>query len=87
MDARPNNSEQLASHPSTGFVRVRGAREHNLKNVALDIPRNCPGGVYRYFRIRKVLFGFWNAVCGSPTALPRVGLSLCAQTVPSNGGT
>ncbi len=24
-----------------GFVRVRGAREHNLKNVALDIPRDA----------------------------------------------
>ncbi|HZZ75608.1 MAG TPA: excinuclease ABC subunit A, partial [Puia sp.] len=23
-----------------GFVKVRGAREHNLKNVSLDIPRN-----------------------------------------------
>ena len=25
----------------TGFVKVRGAREHNLKNVNLDIPRNA----------------------------------------------
>ena len=24
-----------------GFVRVRGAREHNLKNVSLDMPRNA----------------------------------------------
>ncbi|MGY2904736.1 excinuclease ABC subunit UvrA [Bradyrhizobium sp. URHC0002] len=40
MDARPNNSDELASYHSDGFVRVRGAREHNLKNVALDIPRN-----------------------------------------------
>jgi excinuclease ABC subunit A len=24
-----------------GVVRVRGAREHNLKNVSLDIPRNA----------------------------------------------
>src|SRR6201985_2933757 len=25
----------------TGFVRVRGASEHNLKNVDLDIPRDA----------------------------------------------
>lgn len=26
---------------SDGFVRVRGAREHNLKDVSLDIPRDA----------------------------------------------
>jgi excinuclease ABC subunit A len=28
-------------HKNTGFVRVRGAREHNLKNISLEIPRDA----------------------------------------------
>jgi len=33
--------EQAIKKEFTGYIKIRGAREHNLKNVDLDIPRNA----------------------------------------------
>lgn len=39
MDDRPKQTDSLMQ--DDGFVRVRGAREHNLRNVDVRIPRNA----------------------------------------------
>src|SRR5690242_8968946 len=37
----PQRKKKGEQQQHTGFVRVRGAREHNLKDVSLEIPRDA----------------------------------------------
>ena len=39
------------------FIRIRGANEHNLKNLDIDIPRDQICGADRLKRFGKVLPG------------------------------
>jgi excinuclease ABC subunit A len=34
------NEQQLKMLPKSDLIRIRGAKEHNLKNINIDIPRN-----------------------------------------------
>src|ERR1700742_1846869 len=41
MDAKLDDLSGFSIEDNGGFVRVRGAREHNLRDVSVDIPRNA----------------------------------------------
>ena len=40
INLRLTPNDQMTNHSPEGFIKIRGARQHNLKNVDLSVPRN-----------------------------------------------
>ena len=81
-------------HPASGNdgdadrqppIRIRGARQNNLKNLDLDIPTGATGGGDRRLGQRQVIAGVRHALCRRPAALRRDLLRLCAAVPRPDG--
>ena len=76
---------KVSSEKLNGFVRVRGAREHNLKNVRPRYSARCPGGVHRCLGFGQIVPGLRHSLCRSAAAISGIRLAVCQAAVSSDG--
>ncbi len=80
---------KVASNVSTartnGLVRVRGAREHNLKNISLDIPRDSLVVFTGVSGSGKSSLAFGTLYAEAQRRYLESVSPLCAAALPSDG--
>ena len=70
---------------SSDWIAIRGAREHNLRNVSVRIPREQARRDHRAVRLGQVVARLRHALRRGPAALRRVAVGLRAAVPRADG--
>jgi excinuclease ABC subunit A len=81
------SAEHKLAETDGGFVRVRGAREHNLKDVSLEIPRNALVVFTGVSGSGKSSLAFGTLYAEAQRRYLEFRLAVCAAALPPDGRT
>ena len=81
IEGPPEKARRRPATPA-GFVRVRGAREHNLQERRRRHPARRAGRLHRRVGLGQVVAGLRHALRRGAAPLPRVGRAVRAPPVP-----